>query len=108
MTSPSADVIDLCSSSNSVTRPTIQILAGGLAQEVTLAERALAVAGFSIHQGSGALVTRARLVDLLCRSARFMKVDGRSGRLRQIDPPAALVRTILARARGRSDSNDSI
>jgi hypothetical protein len=100
--------------------PTIEIRGGGLSEEATLGEQAIIAAGLALYQRGDALVRPvveevaaahgrrthiARLLpvdqhlitDCLCRSARFEKFDGRSERMKRINPPAELARVILSR-----------
>jgi putative DNA primase/helicase len=104
-----------------VNLPTIQVVGGGLSNEATAGEEAIIRAGHPVyHRGTTlvrpiiaeveatherrtkvpqlAPITQPYMVDLLCRSAKWMRYDGRRKEDVPIDPPEDIARVILHRA----------
>lgn len=100
--------------------PIITVRGGGLSRQATAGERAILISGAQIYQRGATLVRPileevdaadgqrtkvAQLVrielpymlDLLCRSARWRKLDRRRNAEFPIDPPAAVAQVILHR-----------
>ena len=100
--------------------PVIQVVGGGLSSEASAGEEAVIRAGYPVYSRGGALVrpvveevdaTRGRrtkiaqlarvdlsyMIDLLCRSATWMRYDGRKKTLARIDPPSNIAQIILCR-----------
>jgi putative DNA primase/helicase len=104
-----------------VNLPTIQVIGGGLSDEATAGEDAIIRAGHPVyHRGTTlvrpviaeveatharrtkvaqfAPITQPYMVDLLCRSAKWMRYDRRRKEDVRIDPPEDIARVILHRA----------
>jgi putative DNA primase/helicase len=101
-------------------KPTIEVIAGKIAQTTTIAEQALIDSGIPLYQRGQSLVrpamqevpaskgrltiaacfaklTRPGAVDIMARAAIWTKFDGRSKRWAKIDPPPAIADVLLSR-----------
>ena len=100
--------------------PCIDVAGGGLSNEATAGEKAIISAGHPVYRRGSTLVrpvieevdaTHGRrtkvaqlaridlpyMIDLLCRSAEWMRYDRRQKKMVRIDPPSSIAQVILHR-----------